>query len=394
MRFCCFFAFTLTFVAMLSSCSKSINANKSPALHTNKKGISYIDTQETKTSYKKIAILFASKNLKEYAINLQNIAIAYTLSQNTNMHLTFKDFKQEKAQNLYQALEEINNLKIKKAILLITDDFKNTIDLDNDVFNNFEIIYLPANKKDINNLGFGNIVYGSIDYEKQIDILLQLARNDTNIISLYENNKVSKELNEMLNNKINVSKNHLLTAYTRGYTHFLQTYKDIEDSTIFLNTNQAKSAIALSQLITHNINATIILSTQINFSPNFLSTTQYKDRQKLFIANSLPQTSHKTTLLNDVELLYPNVMSNWVSYSILMGLEYIDKGEIASFDDVHIKNNSVIYPINLYYYTRNKYIKIDKFTLQDYNDFNSTNRELRWDSFHKLHKTYDFKESK
>ncbi len=393
MRSCCFFALSITFIIMLTSCSKSINANKSLA-YANKKEILHIDTQETKTSHKEIAILFASKNLKEYAINLQNIAIAYTLSQNTNIHLTFKDFKQEKTQNLYQALEEINNLKIKKIILLITDDFKNTIDLDNNVFNNFEIIYLPANKKDIHNLDFGNIVYGSIDYEKQITTLLKLARNDTNIISLYENNKVSKELNEILNNKINVSKNHLLTAYTRKYTHFLQTYKNIEDSTIFLNTNQAKSAIALSQLITHNINVTIVLSTQINFSPNFLSITQYKDRQKLFIANSIPQTSHKTTLLSDIGLLYPNVMNNWVSYSILIGLEYMDKGKIVSFDDVYINNNNVIYPINLYYYTKNKYIKLDKFTRQDYNDFNSTNRELRWDSFHKLHKAYDFNVSK
>jgi len=363
----------------------SIFVNCSQNIHTHAKP--YFTT---KGSHKNIGIVFASYNIKRYAINLQNMAISYALSQNPNINLTFKDIKKEKTLNLNKALKELNELKVKKIILLITENFKNKIDFQNGAFDDFDIVYLPVSKKHDDTQDGKNIFYGSIDYEAQIDALLQIHRNDTNIVSLYEKNKVSKELDKILHSKANVSKSKQITSYTRGYIKFLKSYKGIDDSTIFLNTNQEKSAIALSQITTHNINATIILSTQINFSPKFLSTTQSIDRQKLIVANSIPNISPKTTLINDIELLYPNIMDNWVSYSILIGLEFLDKGEVTSFENIAIKDNSVIYPIDLFYYTNNKYIKLDKFSEQEYANFNNSTRELRWDSFHKLHKEYIF----
>jgi hypothetical protein len=79
-------------------------------------------------------------------------------------------------------------------------------------------------------------------------------------------------------------------------------------------------------------------------------------------------------------------MNSWVSYSILIGLEYLDKGKVVSFEDITIQNNKVVYPINLYYYGKNSFFILDNFDKYDYSFIDSDYVPSR---FNQIHKEYN-----
>ena len=241
-------------------------------------------------------------------------------------------------------------------------------------------IYIPTmTNKDIR--AKSNIVFGGIDYESQINVLMSKIdiynSNDKNedkdnistqpkIINNYEREnkgsmavisynddstlgsylgKIVKSLNppiffeEVITNKIaaNFSKN-------------IEANQDIlSNSNIFLNTPIVKSGLLLSQLDVSNKKPSKILSTQVNYNPVLLSLVRGNDTSNVIIANSISKTEEK--LIEYGMLLSSDLQYDWVNYSTALGMDLFLSDMSKEFSRYFVESfssNQAIYNINLY----------------------------------------------
>ena len=103
----------------------------------------------------------------------------------------------------------------------------------------------------------------------------------------------------------------------------------------------------MSQLTLHDSNVSTILSTQINYDPLIFSTTQYRDRKHLYIANSIAQNS--AVLDESNRLLGNDISYDWINYSTSIGVDFfynLITGEPREYA-LGIMNNQVQYPIEI-----------------------------------------------
>ncbi len=132
--------------------------------------------------------------------------------------------------------------------------------------------------------------------------------------------------------------------------------KVLQNSSLFLNTSIIQSSIVLSQLRAHGTEPYRILSTQLNYTPLVVSLTQFPDRKKFVVANSIGKTDLK--LQESLALLNSDIQYNWVNYSTLIGMDFLYKKNDSELFPSRIKNNQVSYEVQLYKNTRYGFEKI------------------------------------
>ena len=76
----------------------------------------------------------------------------------------------------------------------------------------------------------------------------------------------------------------------------------------------------MSQLTLYDANATNILSTQVNYNPLILSMTQYIDRKKMLVANSIIE--HNSIITETNALLNNDIVYDWINYTTTVGIDY------------------------------------------------------------------------
>ncbi len=295
-----------------------------------------------------IAIVFPSKIIGKYAIDSTNTAITYMIYKNKNFKIEVFDSLIENEDSIKKIFDKIAQKGITKIIALFTykgitnlTKVKNIISYD---------IYLPLIHKDIKNLNLSNVVYGSIDYSKQIDELLKYSNNK--VSNLYASSDIGNKLAQI------VSKKDIKNLYQQevnndsyNYNKFISTRnKKIKNSTILLNMPIVKSSIILSQINAKDIRIKNILSSQLNYSPLLLSLTQVGDRKNMIVANSI--ISNDNTLNEYNALMNNEILYSWVNYSTIVGVEYLINKNINKFKLLKLDNQQVIYPIELYKTTK------------------------------------------
>ena len=125
---------------------------------------------------------------------------------------------------------------------------------------------------------------------------------------------------------------------------------------MFLNTPIIKSSILLSQLRAYDTVPYIILSTQLNYTPLVISLTQYPDRKKFIVANSIEKVNLK--LEESLALLDVDVAYNWVNYSTLIGIDSIFFKDESKLFPNKIVDNQVQYETTLHKNTRHGFKKL------------------------------------
>ena len=107
-------------------------------------------------------------------------------------------------------------------------------------------------------------------------------------------------------------------------TNFTKEMKKLQpilnDSRIFLNTPLINSSIILSQITYYDIQTQGIYSTQINYNPTLLSITQAKDRDNMYIANSIGKL--EDSFVEEAKLLNADLEYDWINYATALGIEY------------------------------------------------------------------------
>ncbi|MEA2072566.1 MAG: hypothetical protein U9O86_03195 [Campylobacterota bacterium] len=352
----------------------------------------------------KIALLLPYKKIGKYASSTTNASFAYLMTKGHPFMLKSYKIESEEREELEIAIDAMRADGFEYIIAPLTKKgADNVIDI-NPALN----IYFPTiNKKDVNTSS-AFLSFGAIDYDAQSHLLLKEAvtplvlfsdrsstgkklaayqkeeflnptldeKNDDNSSSSFfdaalsiltspePKEEVQVEVKEDLLNEEEIEEKvvtkHFISRKTTNLEIYLKEKEEILEGTFFLNTPIIKSGMIMSQLTLYDVNATNVLSTQINYDPLLLSMTQYTDRKEMIVANSI--TKHNNVLIETNSLLGNDIVYDWINYTTTIGVDYfysLITDEDRTYNTI-VENNQMIYDIELLRPARSKFVKYIK----------------------------------
>ncbi|MEN4044991.1 hypothetical protein [Sulfurimonas sp. NWX367] len=318
----------------------------------------------------RIALLLPYKKIGKYASTTTNATFAYLMTKSNSFMLKSYKIPTENISDLQEALTQIESDGFEYVIAPLTaQGVNNIIEIDPNVN-----IYFPTmNKKDVHTVS-SSLLFGGIDYKQQSKMLLHEAVSPLVIFSdksqtgrklafyqedeflhpcadindtMYYNDEIS-----VYNEDVNLSEEKKVFTYfisrrTTNLERYLKENKDIVNASFFVNTPIIKTGMILSQLTLYDVNATNILSTQINYDPLLLSMTQYNDRKNMIVANSI--TKDNNILIETNSLLGNDIVYDWINYTTTVGIDYFYAqitGEEREYN-INLLDNQMMYDIEL-----------------------------------------------
>ncbi|WP_297442003.1 hypothetical protein [Sulfurimonas sp.] len=324
-----------------------------------------------------IALLLPYKKIGKYAASTTNATFAYLMTRSNAFELKSYKVESESLEDLQAAFSKIEADGFGYVIAPLTKQgVDNVIALDPEAN-----IYFPTiNKNDVNSSS-SYMTFGGIDYEQQSKLLLKEAVSPLVIFSDRSNTgkklaRYQKEeflhptidVNEpmtyadeisvyapqedAINEEMNITEprkviNYFISKRTTNLERYLKDNEKIVDGSFFINTPIIKSGMIMSQLTLYDTNVINILSTQINYDPLLLSMTQYIDREKMIVANSI--TLENNNIIENNALLGNDIRYDWINYTTTVGIDYfynqITGGEREY--DVELSDNQMLYDVEL-----------------------------------------------
>ena len=344
----------------------------------------------------KIALLLPYKKIGKYASSTVNASFSYLMTKSNPFALKSYRIESENQEEIDKAIKRIEADGFRYVIAPLTKEgATNLIDLHPNLN-----IYIPTiNKNDINSSA--PYLFGGIDYKAQSRLLLKEAVSPLVIFSdksktgkklaLYQekeflhptrsieetveeegifgsffNSSSATDTVDADNKRVaveddaNLSERKVIKYFiSRRSTNLERYLKDNEkiiNGSFFINTPIIKSGMIMSQLTLYDTNATNVLSTQINYNPLLLSMTQYIDREKMIVANSI--IKNNSVVVETNSLLGNDIVYDWINYSTTIGIDYFYNqitGEERDYN-IKIQNNQVIYETELLRPGRTKFL--------------------------------------
>jgi len=342
----------------------------------------------------RIALLLPYKTIGRYAASTTNSTFSYLITKNRAFELKSYKIENESRQEIEKTLSKIEEDGFDYIIAPLTKNGADTlIQVDPKMY-----VYFPTiNKNDVHSSS-PYLFFGGIDYKAQSDILLKEAVSP--LVIFYDRSSIGKKLSsyqeESFKNKTFLDENSTLRTddlYTnmeestdipeiansensdeleneemtvvkfsipRRTTNLERQLKDndkIIEGSFFLNTPIVKSGMIMSQLTLYDLNATNILSTQINYDPLLLSMTQYNDRKDMIVANSI--TEQNNILIESNALLSNDIVYDWINYTTTVGIDYffsLITNDIREYD-IPLEENQMLYKIELLQPSLSRFIK-------------------------------------
>jgi len=263
----------------------------------------------------RVAMLVPQKSIRRYASTTVNSVLAYLVSKQNSFEVKVFNSKDEKEESILRELDKIKKENFRYVIAPVTISgaktiMKNSGDL---------VIYIPTVHKNIQDTNNPNILFGGINYDKQIDELLRYANGKVAYFS--DGSGLSESLNKsLLEKNPKTIYNKSINSSRVSFKRMFKNNKKLNKSSIFMNTPLVKTSLIASQLRVYNIKPYALLSTQINYNPMLLTLTQYADRKEFFIANSIGKSTVNMEELNS--LFGHDIVYDWVNYSTSVGIDY------------------------------------------------------------------------
>ncbi len=291
----------------------------------------------------KIALLVPKKVIGAYANSVSNSIISYLLFKDTQFQFEVFDSRDEEESSLIQKLEEIRAKGYQFVIAPLTAKgaeivINTTPDL---------LVFMPTiNKHEIGGAG-GNIIFGGIDYKRQIDVLLNYANDKVVLFNdgSRRSNELADHIKEQAFERIVYAKD--IKNIKTDFSGVIKRNSKLKKASIFLNMPIVKSSLVASQLTQHEVKPHVLLSTQVNYNPLLLKLTQFKDREFFYIANSIFYMDKR---LKDINLLLGNSPDySWIDYSASIGMDYIfanNLGDMRVFEE-DIYQNQIEYKVRI-----------------------------------------------
>ena len=320
----------------------------------------------------KIAMILPYKRIGRYAYSTSNAVFAYLLTRNHPFVLKNFQIEDESPEVMLDVVEQIKEEGFHYVIAPLTKQGAQNLIESEDELN----IFFPTINKNELNTTAENVYFGAIDYKEQIKRLTPYATSplvvmydksakgktlyaETKEVYMDENSSfaisrrkaIYKELELDYRTSLEPTKKKVI-AYgidrkTTNFKWYLNENKKIQFGSFFLNTPVIKTTMILSQLTTYDTNTTNVLSTQINYDPLMFSMTQKKDRDNMYIANSI--NINNNTLIEANSLLTNDIVYDWINYASSIGADYFYHA-ITHTERTYklpVVDNQVLYPISI-----------------------------------------------
>ena len=317
----------------------------------------------------RVALLLPYKRIGKYASSTTNATFAYLITKNQSFDLKSYKIETENRDDIQAALVKIQEEGFSYVIAPLTSTGATTLIKLNPEIN---IFFPTINKQDVQTVAT-NFYFGGIDYQAQSDLLLKEAVSP--LIIFHDTSAIGKKLAKyeedafkyktipesvittesgtytkpaekiLINNRKTIK--YPISRNTTNLKHYLAKNEDINGSSCFVNTPIVKSSMVLSQLTLYDTKAENILSTQINYDPLILSMTQYVDRERMIIANSI--TEHNNILIQTNALLSNDIQYDWINYTTTVAIDYFFHAITNAQREYNIElvDNQMVYPIEL-----------------------------------------------
>lgn len=301
-----------------------------------------------------VALLMPKKIIGKYSTTTIDTILAYLFSRDIDFRFKIFDSLNEDYDSLLQSVKKINDERFHFVIAILSN--KDSIS----ALDSIDVpIYIPTmTNKDIK--ARSNIVFGGIDYESQINVLMSKIDEDNSnnnkkpsvVISYNDDSSLGSYLGEIVKslNPPIFFEEVITNKIAANFSKNIQANQDIlSNSNIFLNTPVVKSGLLLSQLDVSNKKFSKILSTQVNYNPALLSLVRGNNTSNVIIANSISKTEQK--LVEYGMLLSSDLQYDWVNYSTALGMDLFLNNMSNDFSRYFVESfsrNQAIYNINLY----------------------------------------------
>ena len=293
----------------------------------------------------KIAVITPQKIIKSYANVVSNAVLSYVLKQDADIEIKFINSNDESPQSLTNAMQTARAQGFNYFIAALTSNGANII---NSLVLPNELIYIPSVHSSFIINPKPNLIFGGIDYKDQISALL--AYSNEKIVAFDDGSSLGQKLNEYV--RMQSSDYHEASIISKdiNLNDTLSKKSKFNDASIFLNIPIVKASLVATQMRGFEIKPYALLSTQINFLPNIFNAIAQRDRQNLFIANSLNPINDLFLGLGD--LFDVDFRYSQIGYSSAFGAEYIytnfiDKSADRIFTE-RVENSQVLYGVKIY----------------------------------------------
>ena len=293
----------------------------------------------------KIAVIIPQKIIKSYANVVSNAVLSYVLKQDADIEIKFINSNDESPQSLTNAMQMARAQGFNYFIAALTSNGANII---NSLVLSNELIYIPSVHSSFIINPKPNLIFGGIDYKDQISALL--AYSNEKIVAFDDGSSLGQKLNEYVRMQSSDYHEASIVGKDINLNDTLSKKSKFDDASIFLNTPIVKASLVATQMRGFEIKPYALLSTQINFLPNIFNAIAQRDRQNLFIANSLNPVNDLFLGLGD--LFDVDFRYSQIGYSSAFGAEYIytnfiDKSADRIFTE-RVENSQVLYGVKIY----------------------------------------------
>ena len=293
----------------------------------------------------KIAVIIPQKIIKSYANVVSNAVLSYVLKQDADIEIKFINSNDESPQSLTNAMQTARAQGFNYFIAALTSNGANII---NSLVLSNELIYIPSVHSSFIINPKPNLIFGGIDYKDQISALL--AYSNEKIVAFDDGSSLGQKLNEYVRMQSSDYHEASIVGKDINLNDTLSKKSNFNDASIFLNIPIVKASLVATQMRGFEIKHYTLLSTQINFLPNIFNAISQRDRQNLFIANSLNPVNDLFLGLGD--LFDVDFRYSQIGYSSAFGAEYIytnfiDKSADRIFTE-RVEKSQVLYGVKIY----------------------------------------------
>jgi len=293
----------------------------------------------------KIAVIIPQKIIKSYTNVVSNAVLSYVLKQDADIEIKFINSNDESPQSLTNAMQTARAQGFNYFIAALTSNGANII---NSLVLSNELIYIPSVHSSFIINPKPNLIFGGIDYKEQISALL--AYSNEKIVAFDDGSSLGQKLNEYVRMQSSDYHEASIVGKDINLNDTLSKKSKFDDASIFLNIPIVKASLVATQMRGFEIKPYALLSTQINFLPNIFNAIAQRDRQNLFIANSLNPVNDLFLGLGD--LFDVDFRYSQIGYSSAFGAEYIytnfiDKSADRIFTE-RVENSQVLYGVKIY----------------------------------------------
>ena len=293
----------------------------------------------------KIAVIIPQKIIKSYANVVSNAVLTYILKQEANVEVKFINSNDESLQSLQNALQTARSGGFSYFIAALTQGGANTI---NSLVLSTELVYIPSVHSSFVLNPKPNLIFGGVDYKAQISALLAFANEK--VVAFDDGSMLAQKLNEYVRMQSADYYETSIVGKDINLNNTLNKKSKFDGASIFLNIPIVKASLVTTQMRGFEIKPYALLSTQINFLPNVFSAITQRDRQNLFVANSLNQVDE--AFLGLGELFDVDFRYSHIGYSSALGAEYIytnfiNKNASKIFTE-SVEGSQVLYDVKIY----------------------------------------------